>query len=472
MKKSETELRLRANEFGQGHVFRFWKELQPEEKNSLLDQLNTIDFPLIKKLCEEQLFRKRAQKRGGELTPAPIIHIPRSEEEKRQEKLARDRGETLLSEGKVAAFLVAGGQGTRLGFDGPKGTYPIGPVSKRSLFQIHLEKIRALSRRYGQIIPLYVMVGSNEGATRAFFEKNHYFDFGEENIQFFQQDMLPAVNENGKFFMEEKHRLFTNPNGHGGSIKALYDSGCLDEMKQRGKELLYYFQVDNPLLKICDPVFLGYHATQKADISSKVVRKKDWTEKVGVLGLLDGKTKIIEYSDLSKTDARTTLDDGSLKYWAGSIAVHVLSMDFLERLNRGGFQLPYYHAEKSIPYIATEGPEAGKRINPDWKNGIKFETFVFDALAMAECAVTIEVERADEFGPLKNKTGWDSPHHCRALMTFLYLRWLKKCQATIKTKKNGGFSGFIEISPLTALDAEELSKKVSPSTLIQDGFLI
>jgi UDP-N-acetylglucosamine/UDP-N-acetylgalactosamine diphosphorylase len=369
----------------------------------------------------------------------------------------------------VAAFVVAGGQGTRLGFDGPKGAFPIGPVSRRALFQLHAEKLRALSRRYSRSIPWYIMTSeSNHRATADFLRAGEFFRLAEEDVRLFQQETLPAVDRGGKIILEARSRIFTSPNGHGGSIKALKDSGALDDMRRRGIDAIFYFQVDNPLLVMCDPVFLGRHALAGAEMSSKAVRKAGWSEKVGVIGLRDGRLTVIEYSDMPEEQARETLPDGSLKYWAGNIAIHVLAVDFVERLNRGGFQLPYHVAEKAVPFI----DERGELQKPAGKNGIKFETFVFDALKEANQAVTMEVRREDEFSPVKNTSGEDSVEKSRRDLTAMYLRWLEASGARIERGRNGGFDGHVEISPLTSLDGSGLAERVGPGTVVKDGFRI
>jgi len=317
-------------------------------------------------------------------------------------------------------------------------------------------------------IPWYVMTSeSNHQATIDEFARHDFHGLDRNDVQFFQQEMLPAVDRQGKFLLESRGRVFTSPNGHGGSLKALHDSGSLAQMRSRGIELVFYFQVDNPLVVLCDPVFIGRHALARAEISSKVVRKAGWQEKVGVIGLRDGKLTVIEYSDLPEAEAKATLPDGSLKYWAGSIAIHVLSVGFVERLNRGSFRLPFHVAEKAIPCV----DETGTVVKPKGKNGIKFETFVFDALEAASGAVTMEVERREEFSPVKNATGEDSPETARRDLTALHLRWLEAAGARIEREPDGTFRGHVELSPLTALDGAEVARRWKPGTSVGAGFI-
>ena len=467
-KHDERAIRERAARHGQDHIFRFWDDLSGTERASLLEQAASIDFELMERLVRDHV-KAPPESPPASLSPAPIVAAPAGDDARRAADRAAATGEQALRAGRVAAFLVAGGQGTRLGFDGPKGAYEIGPVTRRTLFQLHAEKIAALSRRSGKTVPWYIMTSeSNHDATVAYFREHAFHGLREDSVRFFRQDMLPAVDRAGKFLLETKSRVFTSPNGHGGSLKALRDSGALADMKERGIDVIFYFQVDNPLVEICDPVFLGRHLEARADMSSKVVRKSSWKEKVGVIGLLGGKLAVIEYSDLPEAAARAVLPDGSLEYWAGSIAIHVLSADFVDRLTRGGFHLPYHRAEKAIPHVDA----SARVVKPSEKNGIKFETFVFDALAEARNSVTMEVLREEEFSPVKNAEGEDSPATSRRDLTALYLRWLEENGASIERDQGGAFPGYAEISPLAALRASDLAGKVRPGTVVRPGFLL
>jgi UDP-N-acetylglucosamine/UDP-N-acetylgalactosamine diphosphorylase len=472
LEAEERRVRALAEAHGQGHVFRFWKELAAGERAALLEQLARIDFGLVRRLAGEHVLDAagpREAAAAGKLEPAPVIRLPATEAERREAAAARARGEEILRAGKVAAFVVAGGQGTRLGFDGPKGTFAIGPVTGRTLFQLHAEKLLAISRRHGRPVPWYIMTAeSNHDATTAFFEKHGHFGLPASDVFFFQQEMVPAVDRQGKVLLETRGRVFTSPSGHGGSLLALHKSGALADMRRRGIEHIFYFQVDNPLLVLCDPLFIGRHALAEAEMSSKVVRKTGPEEKVGVYGLRDGKLTVIEYSDLPPAEARATLPDGSLKYWAGSIAIHVLAPEFVERLNQGGFGLPFHRAEKAIPHVN----ERGEVVKPEDKNGIKFETFVFDALAETRRSVTMEVDRSLEFSPVKNATGVDSVDQARRDVTAMYLRWLEGAGAAVERAADGTFAGHVELSPLAILDEADAARAVKPGTRIRPGFVL
>ncbi|OPZ59370.1 MAG: putative uridylyltransferase [Deltaproteobacteria bacterium ADurb.Bin510] len=374
---------------------------------------------------------------------------------------AADRalGAELLAAGQVAVVLVAGGQGSRLGVEGPKGAVPVSPVQHKSLFQIHAEKVLALSLRYGVKVPLYIMTSvENDAATRAFFAEHNYFGLAAAEVIFFTQGRLPSLRLDGGFIMGRDGGLFMNPDGHGGTFAALEKSGCLDDMRSRGIEEIFYFQVDNPLVQVADPLFVGLHHRSKAQMSSKVVRKRDCDEKVGVIASLNGRTVVVEYSDLP-TELRYACDEaGKMRYWAGSLAIHLLRRDFVEQLTSGGLKLPYHRAVKKIPTL----DEAGKPVEVE---GVKFETFLFDALPLAERSVTLEVERAAEFAPVKNATGEDSLATSQQMQSDLHRSWLEAAGVKVAVGVK------VEISPLRALSAADLDPASLPETIDRDCYL-
>lgn len=453
---------------GQGHVFRFWGELTEEERKRFLEQLEAIDLDLLNHLTETFIRNSQVSKFNGKLETAEVIRVPQTEEERERARAAKAIGEEILRKGKVGLILVAGGQGTRLGYPGPKGMFPITPVKNKSLFQWHAEKIRALEKRYRVELPWYIMTSeTNDRQTREFFEANNYFGLNSSQIFFFVQDTLPAVDNEGRIILDEKGHVFTSPNGHGGALLALYESGALQDMRKRGVEQLFYFQVDNVLVKIADPVFLGYHIQQNAEMSSKVIPKRDPYEKLGIIGIHNGKLSVIEYSDLSEEDMLARNPDGSLKYNAGSIAIHIFRRDFLEAETKKGFKLPYHIAHKKIPYLN----EKGERIEPKEPNGYKFETFIFDALRDTTSSVVMETVREEEFSPVKNKDGEDSPATARRDLTDLFGRWLEKAGVKIHRDESNHVIGAIEISPLFALDEDELIQKIKGREIVFDGKL-
>jgi UDP-N-acetylglucosamine/UDP-N-acetylgalactosamine diphosphorylase len=370
----------------------------------------------------------------------------------------RRLGEEALRQGQVAAMVVAGGQGSRLGFDHPKGMFPVGPVTNKSLFQIHAEKLLALGRRYGKSVPFLIMTSpDNDGETRAFFKEHAYFGLPAADVFFFSQGTMPAIDlATGRLLLEKPGRIFTSPNGHGGSLTALAESGLLDRLRQRGVRQVFYWQVDNPLVRVADPLFLGHHRAARAEVSSKVVPKQDPEDKLGNMVLIDGRCAMIEYSDLPRDMAVARDEHGQLRFWAGSPAIHIFEVDFLARVTQGKERIPFHVACKKVPHIDA----AGATVEPDKPNALKFEMFVFDVLPRADRWTVVETSRREEFEPLKNAAGPDSPETVRQAISNLAGDWLHKAGVEVPRRADGNVSVPLEISPLFALDAAELAEKL------------
>ncbi|MCS6976607.1 MAG: UDPGP type 1 family protein [Gemmatales bacterium] len=451
-------LRRQLSEHGQEHLLRWWPDLDENQRANLLSQIASLDLGLVQHLWNQAVsgsVRKSVKQEAME--PAPVRRRAESFEEWEREQQEAEVGEVALRAGQVAVLLVAGGQGTRLGHPGPKGTYPIGPITQRTLFQIHAEKVLALTRRYEAPIPLCIMTSpENDTATRQFFQTHAWFGLDPGQVHFFVQGTMPAVNATtGKLLLVEKHSLALSPNGHGGVVEALARSGLLTRLEQQGVRHLFYFQVDNPLVKVADPVFLGQHIEARAEMSLKVLPKLGPEERLGVVVRQGGQLRVIEYSDLPSELACKRSPDGSLELWAGSIAIHVFDLAFLKRLAETS-ALPYHVARKVVTYV----DDSGLIVRPEQPNAIKFERFVFDALPLARKAIIVETDRRQEFEPLKNAEGENSPTTVRQALSDLYAEWLISAGVQVPRKSNGSSVYPIEISPLFALDAEELRAKV------------
>ncbi len=458
MMPNERELRELTSKYGQDHVWRWWPELDDDSRGRLLADLARVDFAQLDSLVKEYIESPPA-KFSGALEPAEILSAPASEQARRREANALAEGENALREGKVAALVVAGGQGTRLGFDRPKGAFPITPIRAKSLFQLHAERIRAASSRYGRPIPWCIMTSeATDAATREFFREHDNFGLPGGDVFFFVQDVMPSVDGSGRRLLARKGRLAMSPNGHGGTIAALFRGGTLDALAERGIEIISYFQVDNVLVKPVDPVFIGYHVSRSAEMSSKVLHKREWAEKLGIIGRSGGGNLIIEYMNMHEKTLKQVSPNGHLKYWAGSIAIHLFDLDFIRRLNETGTELPYHASEKKIPHIN----ETGVLVKPPEPNGLKFERFVFDALPHAREIATMEIRREEEFSPVKNsdEKGVDCPSVARADLQKRWGRWLDECDVHYPVEEDGTPAIRIEISPLTALDADELRHKL------------
>jgi UDP-N-acetylglucosamine/UDP-N-acetylgalactosamine diphosphorylase len=450
MEGTISESRERLRKFGQEHLVRFWDELDADGRAKLQSQLTAIDFERIARLfregagsCDWAALARRA-------TPPPAMRVAEraagtgmfSAED------ARRIATEAMKAGKVGVLLVAGGQGSRLGFDHPKGLYEIGPVSGAPLLQIHFEKALAVARRYGASMPVYMMTSpATHDEQVVFLEQHERFGLPEDDVVLFCQGTMPAVDaKTGKLLLAEKDSLFLSPDGHGGTVAALEASGAIEHMRRRGIEHLFYLQVDNPLTPIGDPEFIGYHLLANSELTSMAVAKQTPKDRVGVFAMIDGRMQIIEYSDLPDDVAEERDASGSLKFWAGSIAVHVFSVAFLERALALKDALPFHIARKKVPFV----DESGKLIEPKEPNALKFERFIFDLVPHARNPLVVEFREEDVFAPLKNAPGAerDTPEYVQRFMIAQHRNWLEAAG----TRVAEGVA--VEISPLWALDAE------------------
>ena len=417
---------------GQDHLLRWWPELDEASRAELVAELEALDLEqldgLIARFVKEQ---NAAEEIGGTVEPVEVVRLPKTDGERIARRHVADVGAALLSAGEVGVVLVAGGSGTRLGFDAPKGTFPIGPVSGASLFQIHAEKIVAMGRRYGKPLPLYIMTSpENHEQTVEFFDEHDRF--GLPHIRFFTQGRYRPWTHRRERSCSRK-RVTSRSVQTGTAARSPHlrhrelaeRRAVLDEMRDRGVKTLFYFQVDNPLVKIADPAFLGHHAQAQAEMSFKVIEKLAPDEKLGVVVRAGGQPRVIEYSDLPAELAERREPDGSLELWAGSIAVHILERTFVERLVAGA-QLPFHRALKKVPHVDEQGA-LRESAQP---NAVKFERFIFDALPLAERWALVETSRTKEFEPLKNATGPDSPATVRQRMSDLSADWLERAGVT------------------------------------------
>lgn len=461
------ELVHRLRPAGQQHVLAHWEQLTDAQRGNLAQQILGLDLALLGRLhagrdaaeAWAQLaeradapaaFRLDDVARGGAargLTPAA----------------ARARGEQALAAGKVAVILVAGGQGTRLGFEHPKGMYPIGPLSQSTLFQILLEKIVARSRRHGVRLPLYLMTSpATHDETIDYLARQRRFGMAEEDVRVFCQGTMPAVDAaSGKLLLAAPDSLALSPDGHGGMLAALAASGNLADLRRRGIEYVFYLQIDNPLVVMCDPLTIGYHVLSGSELTTIVVAKRHLRDKLGNVVSIDGKLRILEYSDLNPLGdevlARRAAD-GQPVFWAGNTGFHVLDVAFLARAAEDAAVLPFHVARKVVPYV----DERGQRVEPERPNACKFERFVFDLLPLAEHAVVVEADRQATFAPVKNGPGdpVDSPETVRAQMVALHRAWLRAAGAQVADDVA------VEIGPLAAQDEADLAGRVPPGLVV------
>lgn len=440
----------------QSHLLAYWNQLDKDQRQDLLAQIQYLDLAKID-ICVKKFINNPASDAiSGDFTPAMSYNpSPTGPDQQRKYDEAVKLGKKLIAAGKVAAFVVAGGQGTRLGFDGPKGNFPISPIKNKTLFRIFADSIAAASQKYQADCPWYVMTSPlNYDQTTEIFRSNNYYGLDEKNVFIFQQGTLPNFSSEGKILLVDKANIACSPDGHGGSLKAFYESGALDDMKRRGVELLSYFQIDNPLINIFDPLFIGLHVLDEAEMSSKALIKTGPKEKVGNFCLVDGRVTVIEYSDLPDELAERRNPDGSLVFELGSIAIHIINRAFVEKLNAGNFSLPLHRAVKKIQHI----DEKGNAVESD---GIKLESFVFDALPLASKSVILQTIRSEEFAPTKNATGVDSVKTTRQMMSARAADWLESAGVTIPGKSDGSADCLLEIAPSFALEKEDIKEKLN-----------
>jgi UDP-N-acetylglucosamine/UDP-N-acetylgalactosamine diphosphorylase len=445
--------------YGQEHLLSFWDQLDAGQRESLTRQIDGIDFELIRRLYDGRGQQVDVGELAVKAEPPPAFRLNAAQNPFSPDQ-ARRRAEQSLRNAEVGVILVAGGQGTRLGFDHPKGMFPIGPLSNKTLFQIHVEKILAAGRRYGVRVPLYMMTSpATHEETVAFFAAHDRFGLPADDLVIFCQGTMPAVDaQSGRVLLESPSRVATSPDGHGGMLAALVRNGTLADMERREIRHLFYFQVDNPLVDICGREFLGYHLLAQSEFSTQVIAKRDPLERVGNVVQVDGRLMVIEYSDLPEQSARRRNADGSLTIWAGSIAVHVIDTSLLTRLSHTADGLPFHIAQKKVACIDA----TGRRIEPKQPNAIKFERFIFDLMPEARNGIVVEVDPARAFAPLKNAPGAkdDTPESVRSQMVAEHRDWLRRVGVEVDN------ATMVEISPLYALDAEELAAKLPAGTRI------
>jgi len=444
-----SKLQEKIAESKQEHVLTFWEELSDEDQSDFIIQLETIDFDLFAALQQQT-----SEKKEKTFEPCDVVIL---------DDTFREQGVTSICNGEIGVLTVAGGQGTRLGWSGPKGTFPATPVSGKSLFQVIAEQIVFASKKYHTTIPWYIMTSiENDAITRSFLLDNNCFGLDRTDIFIFSQNEVPAVDENGDMLLAAKNKIAMNPDGHGGVVASLQQSGGLDEMAKRGVKYLSYVQIDNPLANVIDPSFIGLHISDKSSVeaSSKCVKKTDSNELVGVFCKVDGNILVVEYSDLPTKKANEIDSDGQLVYAGGSIALHLFSVDFLQRT---AGDLQWHKAHKKVSFTDLT---SGNKVEPKSPNAYKFEKFVFDMLPLAKKSLVVETKREEEFAPIKNASGQDSPETSHALQQERAVSWLLSRGVDITT------GATVEISPLSASCADDLNPSTLPISIGRDETVV
>ncbi|XP_061417506.1 UDP-N-acetylhexosamine pyrophosphorylase-like protein 1 [Lethenteron reissneri] len=465
MSANVDEQRARYEAAGQGHVFRFWEQLSQGQRDTLLSQLKDID--------PEEVGRSyRAMQRGQGESEAPedVKPVPEDAFGSMSRSPAsllsqwEKQGLEQIAEGRMAVLLLAGGQGTRLGMSCPKGMVSVGLPSGKSLFQLQAERIRALQRLAGTAkpVPWYIVTSAHTHApTEAFFREHAWFGLDPDSVRFFQQGQLPALTISGKIILQDKGLIAMAPNGNGGVYRALSSSGALADMQARGVRHVHAYCVDNVLVRVGDPVFLGFCIHKNADCGAEVVEKVDPTEPVGVVCRVGDHYRVLEYSEISSELASRRGTHGRLEFSAASICNHYFSVDFLQEVVRQYEpQMLYHVAHKKVGYVDDEG----RPVAPDKPNGIKMEKFIFDVFPFSKNFAVFEVLREDAFSPLKNadKPGQvDCPSTARKAVYSLHAHWVEKAGGHVSSGSGGVVC---EISPLVSYAGEALQERVKGKT--------
>ncbi|XP_053195333.1 UDP-N-acetylhexosamine pyrophosphorylase-like protein 1 [Scomber japonicus] len=471
---------------GQSHILQFWSELCEEERDTFLQELSQLDLKGLKGHCEGAA-RAAASPPDSldqhlEAVPPEFIGSVRTSDKK---CLAEWQNEGLLqiSQNRVAVLLLAGGQGTRLGVQYPKGMYNVGLPSGKTLYQIQAERIHKIQQlaeaKHGSkcTVPWYIMTSEFTLApTEKFFKENNYFGLEPSHMVMFEQRMIPAVTFDGKVILQSKGKLAMAPDGNGGLYRALVDNKVLEDMEKRGVEYLHVYCVDNILVKMADPVFIGFCISKGADCGAKVVEKAYPTEPVGVVCKVKGVPQVVEYSEIQPETAQLQGPGGELVYSAGNICNHFFTRTFLQDVaEKFESQLKQHVAIKKVPFVDT----CGNQVKPTKPNGIKMEKFVFDVFPFSRNFVAFEVRREDEFSPLKNADGAasDSPTTARNSLLSQHCRWATAAGATLLDEHGNNLSttasvsggdsppAQCEISPLVSYFGEGLEPLLKGKTL-------
>ena len=397
------EAKAKLEKYGQMQVLKYYDELDDAQKQALLAQIDATDMSIQENCAHQEELGKR-----GVITPLDCMEIPEIEAGREEfERIGLD----AIKAGKVAALLLAGGMGTRLGSDDPKGMYNVGKTRDLYIFECLFNNLREVTDRAGAFVHIYIMTSEkNNDATVRFLKEKNFFGYPESHVHFFMQDMAAATDYNGKIYLEEKGRMATSPNGNGGWFISLVNAGLLDTVHANGIEWFNVFAVDNVLQRIADPVFVGATISKNCTVGSKVVRKAAPDEKVGVICLEDGKPSIVEYYDLTEELMNAKNDKGDPAYNFGVILNYLFSTAQLEKILNGA--LPLHIVEKKIPCL----DENGNLVKPESPNGYKYENLVLDMIHQCDSCLPFEVVREKEFAPIKNKTGVDSVESAQALL--------------------------------------------------------
>ena len=407
MEEKFEQVEKKLKKAGQEHLLKYYERITDDKKKeNFLNSILTIDFDAINEIYLDS--KKNITNKDFVIEPIKFIDKEKIDEKEyaEYEKLGKD----IIKSGKLAVVTMAGGQGTRLGHTGPKGTFDLGLESHKSIFEILCDTLKSENERYGVSVPWYIMTSDeNNSETVEFFEKHNYFGYNKGDIFFFTQSKLPMVDTNGKCLIDEKGNIKEAADGHGGIFKSILKSGALYDMQSRGIEWVFIGGVDNVLVKPVDPVLIGLSIKDNVDAAGKSIIKANPHEKVGIFCKRNGRPSVIEYSEISDELAEERLENGELKYAESHILCNLFSLNAINKI--ASIDLPYHVAFKKAKYIDCDG----NLIVSEKPNAYKFESFIFDAFEKLDDLVVLRVKRENEFAPVKNAEGEDSPETARNL---------------------------------------------------------
>ena len=452
---NESRVIERLTQAGHHYAVQWLEGLSGAARQRLLGELAQLDLARVNELAA-LIGAPRSPLDFNRILPAPVAQLPVTEQDSRREEAIARIGRQALAEDRVVALTAAGGQGTRFNYPRPKGTFPITPVLGKCFFHVHAERILAARRRYGTRMPWLIMTNpENDAATRSSFQNHNFFGLGQETVHFFAQRMNPVLDARGRLLRAKPSRLLLGPDGSAGIYEALNDAGLLDWLKEGGWDLISYFQVDNPLVRIADERFVAHHLETGAEFSCKAVRRRDPAEGVGLCVLKDGRPTVVEYIDVPDNVARQRDESGHLRFLYGSIAIHIINVEFARRMVGQGLPLPWHVTRKRYETVNDDGEAAPAEGGGHYK----FERFVFEALPHATACAFVEVERDGEFAPVKRQEGQDTPGTSREIMQQLWADWLERAGVRVRDE-TGKLLCPIEISPLYAETAGELAERL------------
>ena len=467
---AKEELRTHLEKFDQQHLIDHWDKLSEADQQSLANAIQQVDFAALLACVKDEKNQQLPlwQTDPSLVKPPPAIRLDSDTELNEKAKLV---GEQALRDGHVGLLIVAGGQGSRLDFHQPKGLYPIGPVSDRTLFQILFDQVIAVQNRYGCKIPLFVMTSpATDTETRDYFAEQGYLGLSKDQIHVFCQGTMPAFDlSTHRVLMDAPSTLALSPDGHGGMLAAIHSTGGLDLAAKWNLKHFFYCQIDNPLVPICDPSWIGHHLLRESELTTVAVEKQQPGDPVGNVVAVGDSVEIIEYSEFHKLPEEIGGGrdaEERLQLWAGNIAVHVISVQFLLRMVESGQDLPIHLARKKVSYFAD-----GETVKPEKENAFKLERFIFDLLPKAARPLVIECDKASCFAPVKNadakegeKEKSDTPSLARAAIVQQHAAWLRKAGVEVGDHQ-------VEINPCLAMDADEVKEKLADRKIESDTYL-